>query len=119
MRLVIALWAVAFFSLHAFGAQVVKLVREPGTIAFSVQKGFGVQKDGKHELTLTAVATGKAVKTIKAFDGKIAPEDKKYFSVLKPVELPEGTGKVRITGRIFYCSFEQKFCSVQKVDEEL
>jgi hypothetical protein len=106
-------------TIHAFGAQVVRLVREPGSVAFSLQKGYGVQKDGKHELTFTAVATGKPVKTLRAFTGTTASEDKKYFNKLNAVEIPADTGKVRVSGRIFYCSFEQKFCSVQKMDEEL
>lgn len=106
-------------TIHAFGAQVVKLVREPGVIALSLQKGYGIQKDGKHELTFTSVATGKAVKTLRNFTGTTASEDKKYFSRLNAVEIPASAGKVRVSGRIFYCSFDQKFCSVQKVDEEL
>ncbi|MFZ5631023.1 MAG: hypothetical protein ACOY5B_17950 [Spirochaetota bacterium] len=106
-------------SLFAFGSSVVRLVREPAAVAFSLQKGYGVQRDGKHELVFTSVVTGKVVKTVKAFKGSIATEDKKYFSRLEPVTLPAVSGKVRVTGRIFYCSFEQKFCSVQRVDEEL
>lgn len=103
----------------AFGAQVVKLVREPGVLAFSLQKGYGVQRDGKHELVVSSVATGEIIKSIKVFKGAVAPEDKKYFSRLEAAQLPEVKGKIRITGRIFYCSFEQKFCSVQKIDQEL
>jgi hypothetical protein len=104
---------------YAFGSSVVRLVREPNAVAFSVQKGYGVQRDGKHELVFTSVATGKLVKTVKGFKGNIAAEDKKYFNRLDPVTLPGVNGKVRVTGRIFYCSFEQKFCSVQRVDEEI
>lgn len=105
--------------LLAFGSSVVRLVREPAAVAFSLQKGYGVQKDGKHELVFTSVATGKVVKTVKGFKGSIATEDKKYFGRLEPIALPTVSGKVRVTGRIFYCSFEQKFCSVQRVDEEI
>jgi hypothetical protein len=106
-------------SLFAFGSSVVRLVREPNAVAFSVQKGYGVQRDDKHELVFTSVATGKLVKTVRGFKGNIAAEDKKYFNRLDPVTLPGVNGKVRVTGRIFYCSFEQKFCSVQRVDEEI
>lgn len=105
--------------LDAFGAAVVKLVREPGTVAFSLKQGFGVQKDGKHELTFTAVSTGKTLLTLKNFNGATAVEDKKYYSKLSPVVLPKDAGRVRVAGRIFYCSFEQKFCSVQRIDEEI
>jgi hypothetical protein len=104
---------------YAFGSSVVRLVREPNAVAFSVQKGYGVQRDGKHELVFTSVATGKVLKTVKGFQGNIAAEDKKYFDRLDPVTLPAVKGKIRVTGRIFYCSFEQKFCSVQRVDEEI
>jgi|GEM_PF-2703012 len=110
---------VALTALDAFGAVVVKLVREPGTVVFSLKQGFGVQKDGKHELTFTAVATGKTLLTLKNFSGSTAVEDKKYYSKLAPVTLPKDAGRVRVAGRIFYCSFEQKFCSVQRVDEEI
>lgn len=106
-------------SLSAFGPGVVRLVREPAAVAFSLQKGYGVQRDGKHELVFTSVATGKIVKTVKAFSGSVAAEDKKYFGRLDPIALPAKSGKLRVTGRIFYCSFEQKFCSVQRVDEEI
>ncbi|GAB4436931.1 MAG: hypothetical protein OHK0011_19990 [Turneriella sp.] len=106
-------------SLFSFGSSVVRLVREPSAVAFSVQKGYGVQRDGKHELVFTSVVTGKVVKTVKSFKGNVAAEDKKYFDRLEPVALPAVSGKVRVTGRIFYCSFEQKFCSVQRVDEEI
>lgn len=108
-----------FGAIDAFGAAVVKLVREPGTVAFSLKQGFGVQKDGKHELTFTAVSTGKTLLTLKNFNGATAIEDKKYFSKLAPVSLPKDAGRVRVAGRIFYCSFEQKFCSVQRIDEEI
>lgn len=106
-------------AIYGFGAQVVKIVREPGNIAFSLQKGYGVQKEAKNELTFTSVADGKQLKKITTFSGTTAAEDKKYFSKLSSIQVPTGTGKVRVTGRIFYCSFEQKFCSVQKVDEEI
>lgn len=109
----------ALTGLDAFGASVVKLVREPGAVAFSLRQGFGVQKDGKHELTFTATSTGKTLFTLKNFNGATAAEDKKYYNRLSPVVLPQGAGKVKVTGRIFYCSFEQKYCSVQRVDEEI
>lgn len=108
-----------FTVVEAFGASVVKLVREPGTVAFSLKQGFGVQKDGKHELTFTAVSTGKTLLTLRNFSGATALEDKKYYSKLSPVALPKDAGRVRVAGRIFYCSFEQKYCSVQRIDEEI
>ena len=119
MKRVLLAILVAVASIDAFGASVVKLVREPGTVAFSLKQGFGVQKDGKHELTFTAVSTGKTLLTLKNFNGSTAVEDKKYYSKLAPVTLPKDAGRVRVAGRIFYCSFEQKFCSVQRVDEEI
>lgn len=118
MRRFLAAVILGAITIHAFGAAVVKLVREPGTIAFSLQKGYGVQKEAKNELTFTG-PDGKQIKKITAFSGATASEDKKYFSRLSPIQIPKTTGKVRVTGRIFYCSFEQKFCSVQKIDEEI
>lgn len=119
MKKFAALTLAVFFALDAFGAQVVRLVREPGTIVFSLQKGFGVQRDGKHEIVFTSVSSGKIIKRINAFKGHIASEDKKYFSRLDAIEIPQNAGKLKATGRIFYCSFEQKYCSVQKINEEL
>ena len=119
MKSVLVVFVFCAAALSAFGAQVVKLVREPGVVAFSLQKGFGIQKDARNELTFTSVATGKPLKTVKVFTGTVAAEDKKYFSRLNAIDLPVNSGKVRVSGRIFYCSFEQKFCSVQKVDQEL
>jgi hypothetical protein len=119
MRAIIALITLSLaMPLFSFGAEVVRIVREPGVIALSIEKGYGVQKDGKHELTITSVASGKTIKVIKTFKGATAKEDAKYFSQLKAIELPSESGPLRITGRIFYCSFEQKFCSVQRVNKE-
>lgn len=119
MKALLGIALLAVVPIFAFGAQVVTLVREPGAIAFSLQRGYGVQRDGKHELVISSVSTGQTIKAIKSFKGAVATEDKKYFSRLEAMELPEVKGKIRITGRIFYCSFEQKFCSVQKIDQEL
>jgi len=119
MSWILALLFGAAGAVSAFGSNVVRFIREPAGVAFSLQKGYGVQRDGKHELVFTAVSTGKIVKTVKIFRGEVASEDKKYFSRLEPVRLPATTGKLRVTGRIFYCSFAQKFCSVQRVDEEI
>lgn len=119
MKMRLVLLCLAGFPVLAFGASVVKLVREPGTLALSIQQGYGVQKDGKHELTISSVSSGQTIKTIKSFKGRTAPEDKKYFNRLEAITIPETAGKLRISGRIFYCSFSQKFCSVQKVDQEL
>lgn len=116
----LTLWAfAALASAEALGAEVIRLIREPGAVAFSVQKGFGVQRDGKNELVFTDALSGKVLKTVREFNGSVASEDKKYFSRLDPIALPRVNGKIRATGRLFYCSFEQKFCSVQRIDQEL
>ena len=107
------------FSLFAFGAEVVRIVREPGVVAMVIDRGYGIQKDGKHELTFTSVTTGKTLKVIKGFKGTTAKEDSHYFSRVNAIELPADSGNIRVSGRIFYCSFAQKFCSVQRVDKEL
>lgn len=103
----------------AFGDAVVKFRKEPGKVQFLVQNGFGVQRDGKHTLTFTDALTGKVLKTVHSFQGSIAHEDKKYFNRLDAVELPRNSGSVRVKGRIFYCSFAQKYCSVQRIDQTL
>ncbi len=113
------LFALTTLSIYAFGAEVVRIVKEPGAVAMAVERGYGIQKDGKHELTFTSVATGKTLKVVKSFKGTTAKEDAHYFNQVNAIELPGNSGKVRVSGRIFYCSFEQKFCSVQRVDKEL
>jgi hypothetical protein len=106
-------------SLFAFGAEVVRIVREPSVVAMVIDRGYGIQKDGKHELTFTSVTTGKTLKVVRGFKGTTAKEDAHYFSRVNAIEIPADSGKIRVSGRIFYCSFAQKFCSVQRVDKEL
>lgn len=119
MRRFSGLFLLAFVApLFSFGAEVVRIIREPGVIALAIEKGYGVQKDGKHELTFTSVTTGKTLKVIKNFKGSTAKEDAKYFSQLNSIALPAADGPIHVSGRIFYCSFEQKFCSVQRVNKD-
>ncbi|HRP68131.1 MAG TPA: hypothetical protein PLY93_01190 [Turneriella sp.] len=118
-RIIIPLSLLTTLSVFAFGAKVVKVIREPKAIILSLEKGFGVQKDARNELTFTSVKDGKQLKKVTALTGKTAVEDNHYFSRLNAVTLPTTQGKVRVQGRIFYCSFAQKYCSVQKIDEEL
>lgn len=113
--LVVAALATAW----ALGADAIRLIREPNAIAFSVEKGYGVQRNAKNELVFIDATSGKVLKTVKSFTGSVASEDKKYFNRLDPVALPKVDGKIRVTGRLFYCSFAEKFCSVQRIDQEL
>ncbi|MBV6493363.1 MAG: hypothetical protein LDLANPLL_01379 [Turneriella sp.] len=119
MRSVVALFLIGAVAVYAFGAKVVKIVREPNQVAFLLEKGFGVQKDAKNQLTISSAANGKIIKKITTLRGSTAQEDKHYFNRLDNVALPQIQGKIRIEGRIFYCSFAQKYCSVQKIDETL
>jgi hypothetical protein len=119
MRFLLTLMLLSAPSIFGFGAKVVRIVREPGTVAFSLQNGYGVQKNGKHQLIITDAKTGRAVSTIRSFKGKTAAADGKYFDRLDAIQIPVNSGKLHISGRIFYCSFEEKFCSVQRVDEDL
>ncbi|MCS6971843.1 MAG: hypothetical protein NZL89_02370 [Leptospiraceae bacterium] len=102
----------------AFGEKVVRFQRSGEQVLLSVAAGYGVQRDGRHELIFTESLTGKVVKKVQSLHGKVARQDPKYFESLEPIAVP-GTGRLHVTGRIFYCSFRQKFCSVQRVDEEI
>ena len=82
-----------------------------------LDRQFGVQKDSKHLLQVKSVTSGKILKELRNFSGVTAQKDTKYFSELSPFSVPE-TGRLRLEGKIFFCHFEQKYCSMQRVNEE-
>lgn len=125
-----------------FGTSVVKVKATPNNRAiqfqFDIAKGYGVQKKGENIL---AVYEGSksvyAKKEIKALlrsrqlrrlaqttrlRGKTAIEDSHYYSALYPwtakVQMKKGKYYYLI-GKLYFCSFADKFCSVQSVAQPL
>lgn len=111
-------------------------------ILFMVQKGYGVQKDGPHKLRLIRLKKGhelepdfdKKIKIYalksynilsqeKSLSGIVAKEDKDYFSRINSIQFASSEIKkdysYAIMGTLYYCSFADKFCSVQKIKKVL
>jgi hypothetical protein len=96
-------------------------------ILFQVNKGFGIQKKGPHQITI--YSGEKIEKTAKSqnilhdmkqvqFSGKLSKEDKDYFSSVEPVVIPVNTSKpLTIKAKIFFCSFESSFCSMEVIQK--
>ena len=102
-------------------------------IEFLISEGYGIQREGEHEITIYSLKTGhhseNDIKTKIAqygkeiahispvkFSGTSAKEDKDYFSSVLPIYLKKAKGQkeaLAIKAKIFYCSFDQGFCSMQ------
>lgn len=133
-KLFLTLFLPAVLIFWSFGPQVIEIdARKSGSRVkanFAIQDGYGVQKDGPHKIILYRLRSGhtsekdmakkikkygKKIKTIQSFTGITAREDKKYFSSVNPVTFTTGAGEYAIGARVFYCSFSDKFCSMQQV----
>lgn len=103
-------------------------------INFQVNPGFGIQKDGPHEIAVYSLASGhekagdvgEKIKLYGKKEGEINPavfagieakQDPEYFSIVNPlaIERPQGS-PVAVRARIYFCSFHDNFCSVQVLD---
>ncbi len=96
-----------------------------------LQKGYGIQRKAGHKIQLVKLALGheaekdllqkirqygKPIAEVSQLDGIVAREDKEYFSQIKPIAIAAQTsGELAVTGKIYYCSFSNKFCSVQSI----
>lgn len=120
---------------YEFGVSALKLTAERKTegiwVYFTVNSGYGVQKDGKNSLALYELKKGHEketniekklkdygteIKKISSFEGSIAKEDPLYYSTLNPVFFKGNYTKHYILkGKFFVCSFAQKFCTVQSI----
>lgn len=121
----------------AFGFDAIKIdARHQGStlsLNYSVVSGYGVQRKGEHKLNIYLLRPGhekatsirqkiqiygSLVATLPKFTGTIAKEDNEYFSSLNPQIMKNSKftrGTLAIQGKIFFCSFADKFCSVQSV----
>ena len=126
-----------------FSTGVVKLHTEQNkkkvTLVYSLKNGYGIQKDGPHEISIYKISKkkfssksgakgivqdGKLVKKLKPvkFSGWTAKADKDYFSKVKPVYISVRAKKSEVyavTSKIYYCSFSDKFCSVEVIEKIL
>lgn len=99
-------------------------------VLFNVEQGYGVQREGRHKVEVVKLAPnhkkekdmlkksklyGQSIGTNNHLQGQVAAQDKEYYSSLSPVVVPvkNTAGDLMVTGRLFYCSFSNKFCSVQ------
>ena len=91
--------------------------------------GYGLQKGSLHQIDLYVLSPrheqskeldekikkhGRLVQTQKSLSGITARQNKKYFSLLKPIvfKKPGNTSSDYIVqGKLFYCSFQDGFCS--------
>jgi len=105
------------------------------SLQFSVNKGYGIQKEGPHEIAIykldenhfksTEISEkiakyGKKLTTISPvkFSGVIASEDEHYYSNVLPINLTASKNStLAIRARIFFCSFQDNFCSVETVHQ--
>ncbi len=103
-------------------------------VSLFVNPGFGIQKDGPHEIIIytfdpahtKAASLSEKIKLYglkrevlspAVFTGKEAKEDAEYFSAVNPVLLEKpAASPVAVRARIYYCSFLDNFCSVQVLD---
>jgi len=111
-------WLLLFSPIWALGDRAVTFKRAGNQVHMVLDRQFGVQKDSKHLLIVKSADSGKTLKELRNFSGITAQKDNKYFSELSPFTIPQ-SGKLRLEGKIFYCHFEQKYCSVQRINEDL
>ena len=92
--------------------------------------GYGIQKGSLHQIDLYVLSPqheqskeldekikkhGRLVQTQKSLSGITARQNKKYFSLLKPIvfKKPKNISSDYIVqGKLFYCSFQDGFCSI-------
>ncbi|RME88954.1 MAG: hypothetical protein D6767_09315 [Candidatus Hydrogenedentota bacterium] len=122
-----------------FGSEVVTFrlganAKDGMIIYMNIKQGYGVQKKAENYLALyesktyvtskkeikKLVQSGKARKLaeIKKLYGVTAKQDPHYFSKLYPWKTRAKLRKLNrqyLVGRIYFCSFQDKFCSVQSV----
>jgi len=124
-----------------FSTGVVKLRTELSkkrvNMIFSLQRGYGLQKDGPHEIAIYKISkkkfsskdgpkgvtlNGKLVRKVKPvkFSGSTAKADKEYFSKVNPYKmklLAKKSEVYAVSSKIYYCSFSDKFCSVEVIEK--
>jgi len=94
------------------------LTDEGVTLTIAARKGYGLQKEAPHALSLyhPDQKTGEKIYSVEGvvFSGTTAEEDQKYFSQTNPFIIPVHPEKIpgEITGELYFCSFESSFCSV-------
>ena len=118
------------FKTSASSSQVIKQNRDV-VVALHPNKGFGIQKKAPNTIRLIElkesqaklaeqIKSGKAIKILKNFKGETAKEDNHYFSSIKAIRLKnviQKNKKYAIDAKVFFCSFSEKYCSVQVIQQ--
>ena len=99
-----------------------------------VSDGYGVQKGSLHEIRLYSLEEahqemkpikekikhyGRLVQIEKSLSGSTAIKNKKYFSSLSPIifkKIKSVHQDYVVQGKLFYCSFNDAFCSIYKFE---
>jgi hypothetical protein len=124
------------FALGSSGKAVAMTAQKQGKfieIEMKINKGFGVQKKGPHEIAVYSLKKnytkesdlakamseyGKKVHEVKPLklSGETAQKDEEYFSAIHKFQIPVVTGgDIGIKAKIYYCSFGDGFCSVDVI----
>lgn len=135
--LVLILQAI-FISSWAFGKSVldIKTLHSGNylTLTYNLVNGYGIQKKADNHLIIYRLKNehihkraslrtqikkyGIEVARVKKFKGKTSKQDRNYFDILYPSKIKlnqKNKYRLAIMGRVFYCSFSDKFCSVQSI----
>ena len=139
LSLLILLILLTMAGLWAFGQEVLKiepLARGKSVmLRFQLQPGYGVQKAANNELMVYELKNGhEKQKNIRlkikeygtllgettVFRGRTSAKDKDYFDTLQESSIKlkkTSTSQLALGGKIYYCSFADKFCSVQSISQ--
>ncbi|MDH5720707.1 MAG: hypothetical protein OEZ13_08855 [Spirochaetia bacterium] len=139
IRLISLFLIFALFIAWNFGTSVInvdsKKKNSEVTLYFKVEKGYGVQKDGPHQIEIYKLSPehvkenkvsekikkyGALIQAMEKIKGKISSEDSDYFESVDPVEIKNEklkNGQYAFKAIIYYCSFADKFCSAQRIEK--
>ncbi len=100
-----------------------------------IADGYGLQKGPLHKINLYSLSkkhkthqriiekikkNGYLIQTKKQLSGITSTQNKKYFSSLNPIifkGINNYSNDYAVQGKLFYCSFEGAFCSVQTFEK--
>lgn len=124
-------------SLVAFGVTVLEVqplvTGKAVNLRYSLKNGYGIQKKADNHLIVYQLRSGhEAEKSVRlkikkygteigrleSFRGRTAKQDTDYYDTLQPGTISlaqKPSGSLALSGRIYYCSFADKFCSVQSI----
>lgn len=137
----LSVWGLVFFftafsSAFAFGIKAVvfqtSVQKQKAVVQLNVQKGFGVQKEGRHVFTLYELSSsaknytsakdkiknsGTEIDSIHNINGMTAIEDSQYYSKINSLYFKkplQSNKQYAFMAKVYVCSFDNGFCSVQR-----